>query len=38
VGDINEETLCTLLYVKGRMLRIIEVVETIVVSTRIMHG
>jgi hypothetical protein len=38
VGDINEPTPCTLLYVKGRTLRIIEVVNAIVMATRIMHG
>jgi hypothetical protein len=38
VGDINQPTPCTLLYVKGRMLRTIEVAGTIVMATRIMHG
>jgi hypothetical protein len=36
--DINEPTLCTLLYVKGRTLRTIKVVDAIVMTTRIMHG
>jgi hypothetical protein len=36
--EINESTLCTLLYVKGRMLRTIKVVDAIVMTTRIMHG
>jgi hypothetical protein len=38
VVDINEPTPCTLLYVKGRMLRTIEVANTIVMATHIMHG
>jgi hypothetical protein len=38
VDDINKPTTCTLLYVKGRTLRIIEVVDAIVMTTRIMHG
>jgi hypothetical protein len=38
VGDINECTPCTLLYVKGRMLRTIKVDDAIVLATRIMHG
>jgi predicted metal-binding protein len=38
MGDINEPTTCTLLYVKGRMLRTIEVADTIMVATCIMHG
>jgi hypothetical protein len=38
VDDINEPTPCTLLYVKGRTLRIIEVTDAIVVTTHIMHG
>jgi hypothetical protein len=38
VDDINESTPCTLLYVKGRMLRTIEVVDAIVMATRIMHS
>jgi hypothetical protein len=36
--DINETTPCTLLYVRGRMLRTIEVADTIVMATHIMHG
>jgi hypothetical protein len=36
--EINESTPCTLLYVKGRMLRTIKVVDAIVMTTRIMHG
>jgi hypothetical protein len=38
MDDINEPTLCTLLYVKGRTLRTIEVANAIVMATRIMHG
>jgi hypothetical protein len=38
VDDINEPTPCTLLYVKGRTLRTIEVTKAIVMATRIMHG
>jgi hypothetical protein len=38
VDDINEPTSCTLLYVKGTTLRTIEVVDAIVMATRIMHG
>jgi hypothetical protein len=38
VDDINEPTPCTLLYVKDKMLRTIEVVNAIVMATRIMHG
>jgi hypothetical protein len=38
VDDINEPTPCTLLYVKGRTLRTIEVVDAIVMATHIMHG
>jgi hypothetical protein len=38
MDDINEPTHCTLLYVKGRMLWTIEVANTIVMATRIMHG
>jgi hypothetical protein len=39
VDDINEPTPCTLLYVKGRTLRIIEVADAIVMmATHIMHG
>jgi hypothetical protein len=38
VDDINEPTPCTLLYVKGRTLRTIEVDAAIVMATRIMHG
>jgi hypothetical protein len=38
VGDINEPTPCTLLYVKGRTLRTIEVADAIVMAPRIMHG
>jgi hypothetical protein len=36
--DINEPTPCTLLYVKGRTLRTIEVADAIVTATHIMHG
>jgi hypothetical protein len=35
---INEPTPCTLIYVKGRMLRTIEVANTIVMATHIIHG
>jgi hypothetical protein len=38
IDDINEPTPCTLLYVKGRMLRTIKVVDAIMMATRIMHG
>jgi hypothetical protein len=38
VDDINDPTPCTLLYVKGRMLRTIEVADAIVMATHIMHG
>jgi hypothetical protein len=38
VDDINEPTPCTLLYVKGRTLRTIEVADAIMMTTRIMHG
>jgi hypothetical protein len=38
VDDMNETTPCTLLYVKGGMLRTIKVADAIVMATRIMHG
>jgi hypothetical protein len=38
VDDINEPTPCTLLYVKGKTLRTIEVTDAIVMATHIMHG
>jgi hypothetical protein len=38
VDDINEPTPCTLLYVKGRMLRTVEITDAIVMATYIMHG
>jgi hypothetical protein len=38
VDDINEPTPCTLLYIKGRTLRTIEVADAIVIATHIMHG
>jgi hypothetical protein len=38
VDDINEPTPCTLHYVKGGMLRTIEVADAIVMATHIMHG
>jgi hypothetical protein len=38
VDDINEPTPCTLLCVKGRTLRTIEVVDAILMATLIMHG
>jgi hypothetical protein len=37
VDDINEPTPCRLLYVKGMTLRTIEVANTIVMATHIMH-
>jgi hypothetical protein len=37
MDDINEPTPCTLFYVKGRTLNTIEVVDPIVMATRIMH-
>jgi hypothetical protein len=36
--DINEPTPCTLLYVKGRVLRTIKVIDAIEMATRTMHG
>jgi hypothetical protein len=38
VDDIIEATPCTLLYVKGRMLRTIKVADAIVMASRIMHS
>jgi hypothetical protein len=38
VDGIMEATPCTLLYVKGRTLKTIEVADAIVMSGRIMHG
>jgi hypothetical protein len=38
VDDINEPTPCTLLYVKGRTLRTIEVPNAIVMATHIIYG
>jgi hypothetical protein len=38
VDDINEPTPCTLLYVKGRTLGTIKVVDAVVMATHIMHG
>jgi hypothetical protein len=38
VDDINEPTPFTLLYVKGKTLRTIDVADTIVMATHIMHG
>jgi hypothetical protein len=35
--DINESTPCSLLHVKGRMLRTIEIADAIVMATHIMH-
>jgi hypothetical protein len=35
---VNEPTPCTLLYIKGRMLRTIEVADAIVMATHIIHG
>jgi hypothetical protein len=37
VDDINEPTPCTLLYIKGRMLRTIEVADAIVMATRTIY-
>jgi hypothetical protein len=38
VNDINEPTPCTLLYIKGKTLKTIEVADTIMIATHIMHG
>jgi hypothetical protein len=38
MDDINEPTPCTLLFVKGRILRTIEVADAIVMATLIMQG
>jgi hypothetical protein len=38
VDDIKEPTPCTLLYIKGRTLRSIEVVDAIVMASHIMLG
>jgi hypothetical protein len=38
VDDINETTPCTLLYIKGGVLRSIKVIDAIVMATRILHG
>jgi hypothetical protein len=38
VDDINEPTHCTLLYVKGKMLRTIKIADATVMATHIMHG
>jgi hypothetical protein len=38
VDDTKEPTPCTLFYVKGRTLRIIEVVDDIVMASHIIHG
>jgi hypothetical protein len=38
LDDINETTPCTLLYIKGRTLWTTEVVDAIMMATRIMHG
>jgi hypothetical protein len=38
VNDINEPTPCILVYIKGRTLRTIKVVDAIVMATHIMHG
>jgi hypothetical protein len=38
MDDINDPTPCTVLYVKGKMLRTIEVADAIVMATHIMHG
>jgi hypothetical protein len=38
VNDIKEPTPCTLLYIKGRTLRSIEVVDAIVMASHIMLG
>jgi hypothetical protein len=38
MDDINEPTPCTLLYVKDRTLRTIEVADAIVMATHIVRG
>jgi hypothetical protein len=38
VDDIKDPTPCTLMYVKGRISRTIEVVEATVMPSRILHG
>jgi hypothetical protein len=38
VDDIKDPTPCTLMYVKGRTSRTIEVVEATVMPSRILHG
>jgi hypothetical protein len=38
MDDINEPTPYTLLYIKGRTLKTIEVADAIVMATHIMHG
>jgi hypothetical protein len=38
VDDINEPTPFALLYIKGRMLRTIEVAHSIMMATHIIHG
>jgi hypothetical protein len=38
VDDIKDPTPCTLIYVKGRISRTIEVAEAIVMSSHILHG
>jgi hypothetical protein len=38
MDDIKDPTPCTLMYVKGRTSRIIEVVETTVMPSFILHG
>jgi hypothetical protein len=38
VDDIKDLTPCTLVYIKGRTSRTIEVVEAIIMPTRILHG
>jgi hypothetical protein len=38
MDDINDPTPCTLMYVKGRTLKTIEVVEATVMPSRIIHG
>jgi hypothetical protein len=38
VDDIKDPTACTLLYVKGRTSRTIEIVEATVMPSRILHG
>jgi hypothetical protein len=38
VDDIKDPTPCTLVYIKGRTSRTIEVAEATIMSSRILHG